>query len=282
MPPIKLVAVDIDGTLLNSQFNVSKANVRALLEAHRAGIHVVLATGRRHTFAMPIAERLGFQPHIISSNGAMACAPSGEVITSTFMPRRVARALLNEMEPFAALAVLTFNRNGRGALVLQSRDASSPRLRGWLEKNAEYVVEVDPLQDSLTEDPIQIMYCADIKQMEHVLALLTSTPAAKDVTCSNTRYAHRDMSLVDVLPRGCTKGHALSQLAASLGVAADEIAAIGDNGNDREMLAFAGHAFVVENGVEELKRCGWTVVRSNDDDGVAHALELALRAAVEA
>jgi len=66
--PLRLIAIDIDGTLLNSQFQVSDANLRALRRAHESGVEIILVTGRRHTFAMPIAEVLGFPLWLISSN----------------------------------------------------------------------------------------------------------------------------------------------------------------------------------------------------------------------
>ena len=70
-PPIRLLATDIDGTLLNSQFQISEGDLVALRRAHAAGIEIVLVTGRRHTFALPIAQQLGFDLWLISSNGAV-------------------------------------------------------------------------------------------------------------------------------------------------------------------------------------------------------------------
>jgi hypothetical protein len=90
------------------------------------------------------------------------------------------------------------------------------------------------------------------------------------------------LSIVDVLNKGCSKGHALERWAAFRGVPREQVMAIGDNYNDIEMLAFAGYPVIMGNASEELRGRGWTVTRSNDQNGVAAALEPVLaRAGVE-
>jgi hydroxymethylpyrimidine pyrophosphatase-like HAD family hydrolase len=168
--------------------------------------------------------------------------------------------------------VLTFDREGKGALVVQSRAELVGRIARWVESNIEYIDEVAPIQDALTEEPIQTMYCGVIPEMQRAMAHLKAGAVSAQVSCHLTRYDDRDLSIFDVLPLGCTKGHALEQLCSALGITREEVVAIGDNYNDREMLEFAGRAFVMANGHQDMKRNGWTVTRSNDEDGVAHAL----------
>jgi len=268
--------VDIDGTLLNSQFQVSDANVRALREAHENHVCVVLATGRRHMFALPVARLLGFEPYIISSNGAVVRDGRGDLLQQTCTDRAIVRELLDQMQPYNDDCVITFDREGRGSLVLQSTARVMGTISRWVESNKECIAEINPLQDALTEDPIQMMYCGSLTQMNAIAQRLAKCPAAQKVTWTETRYAARDLSIIDILPFGCTKGRALEQLAARLNVGRESVVAIGDNYNDREMLAFAGQAFVVENAHDDLKSEGWLVTRSNDEDGVAHAIEQAL------
>jgi Cof subfamily protein (haloacid dehalogenase superfamily) len=282
MPSLKLIAVDIDGTLLGSSFRVSEANVRALSEAHQARIHVVLATGRRHAFALPIARLLGFEPFIISSNGAVSRDPAGALISKTLMPREIARAVLDHMQNWTNAAVLTFDRELQGALVIQSRAELIELIARWVEGNTQYIVEVNPIQDSLTEDPIQTMFCGTIAQMDQAIRHLDSAPISKAVSVHVTQYDDRNLSIFDVLPLGCTKGSALEALCTKLNIGREDVLAIGDNYNDREMLAFAGHPFVVANAHAEMKNQGWRVTLSNDEDGVAHAVASALEPAVRA
>jgi HAD superfamily hydrolase (TIGR01484 family) len=88
--PIRLIAIDIDGTLLDSKVEISPANLNALRRAHEAGIEIVLGTGRRHKFALPIAESLGFDLWLISSNGAVTRSTRGELFHQDLLPRTTA------------------------------------------------------------------------------------------------------------------------------------------------------------------------------------------------
>src|ERR1700741_3796797 len=96
-PPIRLLATDIDGTLLNPQFQISEGDLAALRRAHEAGIEIVLVTGRRHTFALPIAEQLGFDLWLISSNGAITRSLSGETFHRDMLPVETCRKLCTTM-----------------------------------------------------------------------------------------------------------------------------------------------------------------------------------------
>ena len=96
-------------------------------------------------------------------------------------------------------------------------------------------------------------------------------PAAFEVAL--TEYQHRDFSLVDVVRAGCTKGSALAAWAASRGLSADQVMAVGDNLNDLQMLEFAGTPVLMGNAVAELKNRGWPVTLGNDESGVARAID---------
>jgi hypothetical protein len=91
-----------------------------------------------------------------------------------------------------------------------------------------------------------------------------------------TEYPERNLSIVDVLNQGCSKGHALERWANHRGIAREQVMAIGDNYNDIEMLAFAGHPVIMGNASEELRGRGWAVTLSNDQCGVAAAVEQVL------
>jgi Cof subfamily protein (haloacid dehalogenase superfamily) len=280
MPPLKLIAVDIDGTLLNSRFQVSTEDLRALQEAHANGVHIVLATGRRHSFTLPIASRLGFEPFIISSNGAVTRDTRGSLLAKNLMKRDTARAVLDSMQQWTDQAVLTMDREGPGAMFVQSQTAVSARITRWVESNRDSISEVSPLQDALTEDPLQLMFCGELDEMQSLVRDFDATEIRSRVSCHVTQYDQRDLSILDVLPLGCTKGHALGALCERLGVNASEVLAIGDNYNDVEMLEFAGHAFVMANAHQDMKARSWKVTRSNDEDGVAHAIQSVLEPAL--
>jgi Cof subfamily protein (haloacid dehalogenase superfamily) len=276
--PIRLLATDIDGTLLNPQFQVSEGDLMALRRAHAAGIEIVLVTGRRHTFALPIALQLGFDLWLISSNGAVTRSLAGETFHCDLMPAVTCRQLCGAMQEFRGNTVLTFDKETKGAIVLEHLDELGPSIRRWLEKNMAYIEFVVPIEDALVSDPVQAMFCGTMSRMSHALRALESAGMNGSITVLRTEYPERDLSMIDVLRTGCSKGHALERWAAHRGYRRDEVMAIGDNHNDVEMLEFAGHPFIMGNACSELRQRGWTVTRGNDACGIAGAVEMALGA----
>jgi Cof subfamily protein (haloacid dehalogenase superfamily) len=277
-PSIRLLATDIDGTLLNPQFQISNGDLMALRRAHASGIEIVLVTGRRHTFALPIAEQLGFDLWLISSNGAVTRSLAGKTFHRDLMPAETCRRLCGAMQEFRGHTVLTFDKEIKGAIVLERLDELSSNIRRWLEKNMEYIEFVVPIERALLSDPVQAMFCGTMARMSEALRALEGAGVDGSVTILRTEYPERDLSMIDVLNTGCSKGHALERWAAHRGYRREEVMAIGDNHNDIEMLEFAGHPVIMGNACEELLGRGWTVTRGNDACGIAAAVDLALGA----
>lgn len=274
---IRLIAIDIDGTLLNSQLQISAANLAALRRAHQEGIEVVLGTGRRHAFAMPVAEALGFDLWMISSNGAVTRSTRDEHFYIDCLPATVARELCTYMgAQFRANTVLTFERPGKGALIVESVDELTESIQRWLEKNSQFIEFVVPIENAIVIDPIQAMFCGTIEKMELAQERLLGWAGRDQVTVLKTQYNHRNLCIVDVLNQNCSKGHALDRFAQARGISREEIVAIGDNYNDIEMLRMAGHPFIMGNASDDLKQSGWPVTLNNDESGVAAAIEQVL------
>ena len=164
-PSIRLLATDIDGTLLNPQFQISEGDLIAMRRAHAAGIEIVLVTGRRHTFALPIAKQLGFDLWLISSNGAVMRSLAGETFHRDMMPAETCRKLCGAMQAFRGHTVLTFDKETKGAIVLERLDELGPSIRQWLEKNAEYINFVVPIEDALVSNTVQAMFCGTMSRM---------------------------------------------------------------------------------------------------------------------
>jgi len=268
--PIRLIAVDIDGTLLNPQFQISETDSAALRKAHAQGIEIILVTGRRHAFALPIAQQLGFDLWLICSNGAITRSLSGQTFHRDLLPETTCRKLCGAMQEFRGQTVLTFDKDGRGAIVIETLQHLEGSIQRWLEKNMEYIEFVVPIEDSLTTDPVQAMFCGPVEQMRRALAALDC--CGLPITVLRTEYPGRDLSIVDVLNADCSKGHALERWANHRGITRDQVMAIGDNYNDIEMLAFAGRPFIMGNASQELRGRGWTLTRSNAECGVAAAI----------
>jgi hypothetical protein len=131
--PIRLLAVDIDGTLLNPQFQISDADLAAVRRAHREGVEVMLVTGRRHTFALPIAQQFGFDLWLISSNGAITRSLKGETFHRDMLPAETCRKLCAAMREFRGNTVLTFDKEEKGAIVLEHMQELNVSIQRWLE-----------------------------------------------------------------------------------------------------------------------------------------------------
>lgn len=275
-PSIRLLATDIDGTLLNPEFHISEGDLAALRRAHAAGIEIMLVTGRRHTFALPIAKQLGFDLWLISSNGAVTRSLGGETFHRDLMPKETCLQLVGAMQEFRGNTVLTFDKETKGAIVLERMDEVGASIRRWLEKNMEFIELMAPIEKALVSDPVQAMFCGSMARMNEALAALKNAEMDAKVTVLRTEYPARDLSMIDVLNAGCSKGHALERWATYRGYRREEVMAVGDNHNDVEMLEFAGHPVIMGNACEELRGRGWRVTRGNHECGVAAAVELAL------
>ncbi len=271
---LRLIAVDIDGTLLNPQFQISPLDLAALRRADSLGIEVILVTGRRHSFALPIAQQLGFDLWLISSNGAVTRSLAGETFHRDLLPQDTCRKLVGVMREFRGQTVVTFDAVGKGAIVVEHLRELEGSIQRWLEKNLDYIEFVIPIENALTADPIQAMFCGPVALMQQALGVLET--CGLPITVLRTEYPGRDLSIVDILNAGCSKGHALERWVKHRKITREQVMAVGDNYNDIEMLAFAGQPFIMGNASPELLGRGWTRTRSNAENGVAAAIEVAL------
>jgi hypothetical protein len=300
MPP-RLIAIDLDGTLLNSSGHVSPRNLAALKLAESFGIEVVISTGRRHSFAMHVLRDLNLHPTsaVVSSNGTVVRTIGSELIHCTHLPLSTARWLCSHLNDYRNTLVLTFDLTGpdgddsRGALIVQHLDELHSSIGRWMRANQPYIQHVTRIEDALqpgANPPIQMMLCGPIDRMRQAEALLSQHPLVTpvgehetpqaEVALHRTTYPETDLTLLDILPAGCSKASALEHLAKLRGITSADILAIGDNWNDVAMLRLAGHAALMSNAPDDLKALasasGWIVVPSNDEDGVAVAIESVL------
>ena len=294
LPKIRLIAVDLDGTLLSHEGQVGPANRAALLAAERAGITVVIATGRRHTYALHVLHELGLSSGtiLISSNGAVVRNFASELIERTLMEPDVARWLCGHLGEYRNALVITFDKtlpsgeDSRGSLVVEELADLHNSIGRWMITNEPYILRVDPIEDSLNGDaPIQMMVCGGVTRMRAAEALMLEHPEVAPVgdtrstgkiSLNRTEYPERDLSIVDILPAGCSKGAAILRLAASRGIPASQIMAIGDNWNDLSMLEIAGLPVLMGNAPDDLLAMAaernWLISAPHHADGVAEAI----------
>ena len=267
---IRLIAVDVDGTLLDTRGQIPQANIDAIHDAVSAGIHIALITGRSYPFARPIADPLPPSITLIVSNGAIERDMDGSRVARRLLDRQIARAVLESTRPFRQLAALVFDRDADRQVMFETMDWEHPGRKGYWARNQSLIAKSVPLEDALVEDPIQVMFNGGVDAMRSLYCALHAE--ANGFAVSLTEYVHRDFSLIDVTAPNATKRRALAWRAAQLGLSREEVMAVGDNFNDLEMLEFAGLPVVMANAVEELKQRGWVITGDNESAGLARAI----------
>jgi Cof subfamily protein (haloacid dehalogenase superfamily) len=273
---IRLIAVDIDGTLLDSTGRIPDIHQQALDDAVASGLTVVLVTGRTFHFSRPVAEALGLPLTLIVNNGAVVKAPDGRTIMRQVLPRDVVIELLASTSAYEDSVALVFDRQpGRDEhreIVFERMDWSHPHRRGYYERNKAFIAETASLEAALIEDPIQVMFNGSVEPMRALAGCLRALPCASRFAVGTTEYERRDFSTVDVNAAACSKGTTLARWATACGFAPSEVLAVGDNLNDLEMLEFAGTPVVMGNAVDGLKGRGFHVTASHDEGGLAEAI----------
>jgi len=256
---IRLIAIDVDGTLLDTRGQIPQANIDAIHDAVRAGIHIALVTGRSYPFARPIADPLPASITLIVSNGAVERDMDGSRVARRLLDRHTARAVLDFTRPFRELAALVFDRDADRQVMFETMDWEHPGRKAYWARNQSLIAKSVPLEDALVEDPIQVMFNGGVDAMRSLYFALHAE--VNGFAVSLTEYPHRDFSLIDVTAPTATKGRALAWRAAQLGISREEVMAVGDNFNDLEMLEFAGLPVVMANAVDGLKQQGWAMTR---------------------
>jgi Cof subfamily protein (haloacid dehalogenase superfamily) len=275
---IRLLAIDIDGTLLDSSGRVPDSHLAALAEAAERGITVALVTGRSFHFTRAVAESLRLPVTLIVNNGAVVKDAQGGTLMRHLLARSVAREVLASAIAYEDSVALVFDRGGAAGddterqIVFERMDWSHPDRRGYFEKNKAFIAAASPLADALTEDPIQVMFNGGVAAMRTLASDLRGLPIADRYSVALTEYEARDFSLLDVNAAGCSKGATLARWTAALGIAPAQVMAVGDNLNDLDMLAFAGIGVVMGNAADTVKAHGYPVTGTNDDGGLAEAI----------
>ncbi len=271
--PIKLIAIDIDGTLLDGRSKLPEANRVALETARARGIEIVLATGRSFHHAQPIAGLVGVDVVLMVSNGALIKTADGVTLDRRSVPRGLATELIVATRKVRSGAAVIFDRPDRRQYVWEGIDWSHPQRRWYYEKNRRFMTESPDLVAALEDDPIQVAFTGGVEEMRALAAHVRTLPCAASLTLTLTEYEARDFSLFDVTADGCSKGSALARWVGQREIAPAEVMAVGDNLNDLAMLEFAGHPVVMGNAVAELKTCGWPITASHDEAGLAQAID---------
>ena len=274
---IRLLAIDIDGTLLDSRGRLPETHRDAVVAAVAGGVEIALVTGRSFHFTRPIADLLPVPLTLVVNNGALVKKTDGATEMRNLLRRGVARELLEATRAYEDSVAIVFDRPNERQIVFERMDWTHPHRRGYYEKNKAFIAEAPaPLAEMLTEDPVQVMFNGGVASMRMLVDALRSLPGAERYTVAITEYEPRDFSLVDVNGPNCSKGTTLARWTQSRGWTRDEVMAVGDNLNDVEMLDFAGTAVVMGNASEAVKSRGYRLTGTNDEGGLAAAIRVHL------
>lgn len=269
---IQLLAVDIDGTLLDSRGAIPDSHRAALEDASARGVRIVLATGRAFHFTKPIADALGLPLTLLVSNGAVIKTLDGTSTLRNLLARETALRVLDYAQGFEDSVAVVFDRMDARQIVFEQMDWAHPSRRGYYEKNRAFIANTSCLAEAIDEDPIQVMFNGSVEPMRTLAAALKSLPDAEHFSVATTEYEARDFSLIDITAPGCSKGATLARWTESLGIPRSDVLAVGDNLNDLEMLEFAGVAAVMGNASDSIKALGFHLTDSHDDGGLASVI----------
>jgi Cof subfamily protein (haloacid dehalogenase superfamily) len=270
---IKLLAVDVDGTLLTSEQTISPATRQAIDEIRRRGILLVLVTGRRFALARPIALELGLTTPLITHSGALIKdVHTSDVIAVDLLRADLARRVIECARRSDVDIVCCDDPWGMGTTVIDRISAENVSLRRYLERLPDVITVTPDLLSYVDHDIINLMTIDRPPVMEEFARTLQTTFGSQ-VKVLKTVYPERGMTVVDVLSPTCSKARALERVVRGYGFSPAEVMAVGDNQNDLDMLEYAGVSVVMGNAEPGLKTLGYPPTRSNDEDGLAEAID---------
>lgn len=272
LPPVRLIALDIDGTLLRSDKTLAPRSRAAIARARAEGVRVVLVTGRRYPSARRVTVELGEPLPLVVHNGALI-AEGGEFVHCRPLAREVAARAIRAGRALGLEPILHCGRRGEGLLLIDAAARPAGLVAYYLERAKDEVRSVRDLVAALAfEDPMQVMFGGACEAVEPLFATLTASLAG-EARIERTVYPATSFALVDVLDPGVGKAQALAFLQQRWDISARETLALGDNWNDHAMLLGAGRGLLMANAPRELRGLGLPLARSNDEDGVALAIE---------
>ncbi len=279
---IKLLALDLDGTVLDSKGKVPEANRLAIRAAEEAGVLVTIATGRRFRDARHVGQHLELNAPLITHNGALLkFADSLETVEASLLDTDIALEIVRVGKKYGGDALVSADPHGKGTMLYDRVSRENEPLQKYIhwaetmhgDEAEEAVHHVSSLEDALPDHQvIHISFSDGCEPMAKLEALLR-TELGDTVTLLATVYPKLDFTLLDILPSHASKGIGVQKLAERHGIGHEGVMAIGDNFNDLEMLEYAGTPVVMGNADRQLlERKGVHLTTDNNNSGVAEAI----------
>jgi Cof subfamily protein (haloacid dehalogenase superfamily) len=276
---IRMVALDLDGTLLDPQGLLGDDVRDAVAKLSRAGLRVVVCTGRRFRTALPVVERLGLRGAIVVHNGALVKdIASGKTLQHAYLPTSLYPDVLTLVRAQGPPLVYVDSYHEGTDILTEGIARAHPYQREYLDDHEEHVREVEDLAAARPSEVIMLSTMGD----EPSLGALSERAGRELGACVRThRLINKNYrgQILEFLSPESGKWSALARLAASAGIEPAEIAAVGDDTNDVEMLARAGLGIAMGNAVPEARAAAQCVVASNAESGLVEAIERVLASA---
>lgn len=273
MMQIQLLALDLDGTVLDSSWNLSNANRDALRRTYDRGVQIVFVTGRRFQTTHPVTSAFDFPHFLITTAGAVTRRSRGERLFAHRIEPTLLAAFLEHTAPYRPWTFLVTDTNDTEYLWCERPCLANPHVARYIERNNSVLTHVHRLENAITPAVLEAVLLGHVDEMHKAVELIEGFPSRHLLKVVRTEYIERDLCLLDVIDGATDKGQAVRQLADSLGIPKEAVMAMGDNHSDLDMLAYAGLPVVMGNAPQELKALGWTITGTNDEDGVAKAIE---------
>ena len=280
---IKLLALDLDGTTLNSRGEIPDENRRAIRAAEDRGVLVTIATGRRFRDAQPLGIELALNAPLITHNGGLLkYAQSLETVHHCLLSTETSLEIVSVGKRYGGDALVSTDPHGKGTLIYDRVSAENTPLQRYIswatrlhgESAEASVLPVPHLEYVLPHhEVVHISFSGNLAKMRDLEQHLREELHG-EVTLLTTVYPRLDFTLIDILPPDASKGHGVAKLAENEGLGPDNVMTIGDNFNDLEMLEYAGTAVVMANADPRLREdYDFYTTLSNEESGVAAAIE---------
>ena len=260
---IELIIIDLDGTLLNSDHELSERNKTVIKKAIASGIKVALATGKTRKSAENIIKELGLNTPGVFVQGLMLYNADGTVKSQTKLDPKVARKVIQSAEQ-QGMDVVVYSGD---RLLVKSNKPSVDKLAEFGEPMPQEKGQLLNLVDTTIIHKLMII--ADNERHLKKLQWQLNQQVGESVSFTTAAM----LTSIEVLPKGGSKGNGVRALLRLLEVDAANVMAIGDANNDIEMLELVGLGVAVGNATAKVKEVANQIVSSNDDDGVAEAIE---------
>jgi Cof subfamily protein (haloacid dehalogenase superfamily) len=271
--PYRLLALDVDGTLLDPHGVLRPAVQEAVTAVQARGLRVTLCTGRRFRTALPIAQKLGVHEPLVVHNGALLKDPaSGNTIQQCYMPQDIYHQGLAFLRQLSTPMVYIDAFHEQVDILTETLEQAHPFQREYLAENLEHC-QVDTDIDAPPAHGVVMMSIMADPPSLHALrdtAIAAFGARARLNVLANKNYQG---SILEILHPDVSKWYALRQFAAQEGIAPEEIIAVGDDHNDVEMLRHAGLGIAMGNAAEAVQEAADYVTESNAEDGLALALD---------